>query len=583
MIPGGDPVPALRGIDLEIGRGEFVAVMGATGAGKTTLCLALTGLVPHATGGIIRGDVRVEGRNTKQCSVADLATLVGLVFQDSESQLFNMSVEQEAAFGPESLGLPAGEIEQRIDWALEAVGLSELRQRSPAALSGGQQRRLAIASVLAMRPALLVLDEPVAGLDPLGRQAVLSVIADLRRQGTTVLMATQDPDTVAALADRVVVLDEGRLAVVGTPRVVFSQVDLMHALGLEVPQVTEAGWKLGWDPLPLTLEEAEKRGTRGNLGELGGTQENSGELRGTQGNSGALDNKLHVPLNSPKFPRVPLSSGSPSVRVDDLWYQYDGVQALAGATCSFEGGGFVALVGANGSGKTTLAKHLNGLLLPQRGRVVVLGDDTRSLPAGVLARRVGYVFQNPDHQIFAPSVRDEVAFGPRNLGLPADEVEARVEAALATFDLTDVAAVPPATLGYGTRRLVALASVHAMDPEVLILDEATVGLDRRLAGRLMAWAEERQRQGVTVIMITHDMRLVAERAQRCLVMRAGQVLANGTPAQVFADPTSLTTGLNPPPVFELGRRLGLSSPTLTVADFCTLYAGRLKEDRGRET
>jgi energy-coupling factor transport system ATP-binding protein len=583
VIPGGDPVPALRGIDLEIGRGEFVAVMGATGAGKTTLCLALTGLVPHATGGIIRGDVRVEGRNTKQCSVADLATLVGLVFQDSESQLFNMSVEQEAAFGPESLGLPAGEIEQRIDWALEAVGLSELRQRSPAALSGGQQRRLAIASVLAMRPALLVLDEPVAGLDPLGRQAVLSVIADLRRQGTTVLMATQDPDTVAALADRVVVLDEGRLAVVGTPRVVFSQVDLMHALGLEVPQVTEAGWKLGWDPLPLTLEEAEKRGTRGNLGELGGTQENSGELRGTQGNSGALDNKLHVPLNSPKFPRVPLSSGSPSVRVDDLWYQYDGVQALAGATCSFEGGGFVALVGANGSGKTTLAKHLNGLLLPQRGRVVVLGDDTRSLPAGVLARRVGYVFQNPDHQIFAPSVRDEVAFGPRNLGLPADEVEARVEAALATFDLTDVAAVPPATLGYGTRRLVALASVHAMDPEVLILDEATVGLDRRLAGRLMAWAEERQRQGVTVIMITHDMRLVAERAQRCLVMRAGQVLANGTPAQVFADPTSLTTGLNPPPVFELGRRLGLSSPTLTVADFCTLYAGRLKEDRGRET
>jgi len=406
----------------------------------------------------------------------------------------------------------------------------------------------------------------VAGLDPLGRQAVLSVIADLRRQGTTVLMTTQDPDAVAALADRVVVLDGGRPVLAGAPRAIFSQVDPMHALGLEVPQVTEAGWKLGWDPLPLTLEEAEKRGAQGNS------------------NSGGFGGTWSLLSSSPESPRVPLSLSSPSVRVDDLWYQYDGVQALAGATCSFERGEFVALVGANGSGKTTLAKHLNGLLLPRRGRVVVLGDDTRSLPAGILARRVGYVFQNPDHQIFAPSVREEVAFGPRNLGLPAGEVEARVEAALAVFDLTDVASVPPATLGYGIRRLVALASVHAMRPEILILDEATVGLDRRLARRLMAWAEELRRQGVTVIMITHNMRLVADRAERCLVMRAGQVLTNGMPVEVFADQASLaTTGLKPPAVFELGQRLGLPAPPLTVADFCTLYAGRLKEDRRRET
>ncbi|RME44918.1 MAG: ATP-binding cassette domain-containing protein [Chloroflexi bacterium] len=557
VIPGADPVPALRGIDLEIERGEFVAVMGPTGAGKTTLCLAISGLVPHATGGVIRGDVWVAGRNTKQCSVADLATQIGLVFQDSESQLFNMSVEQEVAFGPENLGLPVAEIEQRINWALEVVGLADLRHRSPAALSGGQQRRLAIASVLSMRPAVLVLDEPTAGLDPLGRQSVLSVVAALRQQGTTVIMATQDPDAIAALADRVIVLDEGRLVLAGTPRAVFSEVERMHALGLEVPQATEIGWRLGWKPLPLTLEEAEKRMARTLL--QGG------------GRAGDL---LSSVQESPSVP-----SGSPSVHVVDLWYRYDGVQALAGATCSLEQGDFVALIGANGSGKTTLAKHLNGLLLPQRGRVVVLGNDTRSVPAGVLAQQVGYVFQNPDHQIFAPSVYEEVAFGPRNAGLPASEVEARVADALAAFDLTDLAPVPPATLGYGTRRLVALASVHAMRPQVLIMDEATVGLDRRLALRLMEWVKELRHHDITILMITHNMRLVADYAERCLVMQAGQVKANAEPAAVFADHGMLASaGLKPPPVFELGLRLGWSAPPLTVAEFCKLYAGALNPE-----
>lgn len=522
------PAPALRGIDLDIERGEFVAVMGPTGAGKTTLSLSLSGLVPHATGGVIRGDVWVDGRNTKRCSVADLATVVGHVFQDSESQLFNMSVEDEAAFGPESLGVPADKIERRIDWALGVVGLEGLRQRSPATLSGGQQRRLAIASVLAMRPSVLVMDEPTAGLDPLGRQAVLSVITDLRRQGTAVVMTTQDPDA-AAFADRLVVLEAGEIALAGAPREVFSQVERMHNFGLDVPQVTEIGRALGWDPLPLTLDDVDRRGTTERLRETGRANRD--------------------PKSSSNL------SGSPSIHVDGLWHNYDGIQALSGVDCIVGHGDFVALIGANGSGKTTLVKHINGLLLPQKGRVVVLGDDTRSVPAGVLARCVGYVFQNPDHQIFAPSVREEVAFGPRNLALSAGDVEARVNAALKTFDLGDRAATPPATLGYGVRRLVTLASVHAMRPDIVVLDEATVGLDRRLEHRLMTWIEKLRARGVTVVMITHDMRLVAEHAERCVVLQAGRVLANGAPADVFADDSMLdAAGLAAPPVFELGRR-----------------------------
>lgn len=569
VLPGGDPVAALRGIDLNIERGEFVAVMGPTGAGKTTLCLALSGLVPHATGGVIRGNVWIADRNTKQANVADLATVVGHVFQDSESQLFNMSVEDEVAFGPETLGVPADEIEHRIEWALDVVGLSDLRQRSPAALSGGQQRRLAIASVLAMRPSVLVLDEPTDGLDPVGRRAVMAVIGDLQQSGTTVVMATQDPDAVAALADRVVVLDAGRVVRSGTLLAVFSQVDHMHSRGLDVPQVTEIGWRLGWQPLPLTLDEAVKRGrgARGNLRELEGTpQRNTGVscLVSRDSSTG--------------------SSNPPAVRMADVWYQYDGVQALSGVDCTIERGDFVALVGANGSGKTTLARHVNRLLLPQHGRVVVLGQDTRSASAGVWARRVGYVFQNPDHQIFAPSVREEVAFGPRNLDFASDEVQRRVEAALKAFDLSELENAPPAMLSYGTRRLVTLASVHAMKPEIVVLDEVTVGLDRRLTCRLMGWVQRlRRNRNVTVILITHDMRLVAEHAERCVVMQAGQVLATGAPADVFADGEALeVTGLAPPPVFELGRRLGWSTPLLTVADFCDACASQPEGSR-RET
>ena len=545
-VPGGAPVPALRGLDLTVEPGEFVAVMGATGAGKTTLCLALNGLVPQSTGGTFRGDVWVAGRNTKAHPVAALATEVGLVFQDAESQLFNMTVEDEVAFGPESLGLPREEIESRIRWALEVVGLLHLRHRSPAHLSGGQQRRLAIAAVLAMRPAVLVLDEPTAGLDPLGRRTVLAVLAELRRQGATVIMATQDAEAAATLADRVIVLEAGRIALQGTPQEVFEQVDRLHALGLDVPQMAELSRRLGIQPPCLTVEQAFQ----------------------------ALMGRIAPPPDG-REPAVALPIGSsafPAIAFEDVWYRYEnGVQALEGVELTVGTGEYIALIGANGSGKTTLAKHVNGLLQPQRGRVFVLGRDIRGTPTGELARQVGYVFQNPDHQIFAPSVREEIAFGPRNLGLSRTEVAARVEAALETFDLTSLADVPPATLGYGQRHLIALAAVHAMQPQVLILDEPTVGLDRRLTMRLTEWVAERHAAGATVLFITHDMR-VAARAPRCLVMDRGQVILDAPTAEVFAHSELLArAGIAPPPIVELGHRLGLPTTPLTVGDFCRTY------------
>jgi energy-coupling factor transport system ATP-binding protein len=235
------------------------------------------------------------------------------------------------------------------------------------------------------------------------------------------------------------------------------------------------------------------------------------------------------------------------------------------------------LIGANGSGKSTLAKHAGGLLRPQQGRVLVTGRDTRLISTGELARQVGHVFQNPDHQIFAATVWEEIAFGPRNLGLRPAEVEKRVQAALAAFHLASVADLPPTTLGYGQRRLVTLAAVHAMQPQVLILDEPTAGLDRRLTARLVEWVSELHASGATVVLITHDMRL-ASLAPRCVVMDHGRVVLDGPTAQVFTHlPVLAQAGIAPPPIVELSRRLSLPAAPLSLDDFCRAFAQHLNE------
>jgi len=259
-----EPVEVLKGISLEIQEGEFVSIMGPTGVGKSTLCLTLNGIVPRSTGGIIKGDVIVEGLNTKHHPVPELARIVGIIFQDPESQFFNMTVEDEVAFGPESLGISPAEIQERVTWALKVVGMDHLRHRSPFQLSGGQKQRVAIASVLAMYPRILVLDEPTSGLDPIGKTEVFSVVRELRQQrGMTIIMVEQEAEMIAEFSDRVIVLSEGKVALEGTPREVFSQFDRMREIGLHIPQVSELAFKFreshGKDFFFTLLEEAYQR------------------------------------------------------------------------------------------------------------------------------------------------------------------------------------------------------------------------------------------------------------------------------------------------------------------------------------
>jgi len=605
---GGASVEVLRGLSLTVERGEFLALMGPTGVGKSTLLMALNGIVPQSTGGVISGRVTVLGADSRGTPVAELARRVGIVYQDAESQLFSTTVEDEVAFGPENLGVDPREIAERVAWALDVVDMAAHRGRAPSQLSGGQKQRVAIAATLAMLPEVLILDEPTAALDPLGQREVLAVVEKLcSERRATIIMASHDAEQVAEFADRVAVMVEGRIARADEPLRVFEDAELLACAGLAAPQVCEVALglnrRLGTRYSFATLdaaaealgEEAAGSGVRvpGRMGcrlqapGYTGVLTPSPRTRGEPQYSGARvggEGSLSPSPCTRGEGRGEGSSGArvrgetpPSIRVEALTHQYDETStALNGIDLTIGDNAYLAIIGQNGSGKTTLVKHFNGLLKPGSGHVWVEGVDTRTTSVGRLARLVGYVFQNPDHQIFGATVREEVGFGPRNLGLSPAEVRERTDEALAAFDLTAHAEAPPAVLGYGLRRKVSLAAVFAMRPHILILDEPTAGMDARSTADLMARVDAMHRAGHTIILVTHDMRLAAEHCHQVLVMHEGRALAYGPTREVFCRSDDLALAqLAPPQAGQLARRLelqGMPCDVLTTDEFVAAYA-----------
>jgi energy-coupling factor transport system ATP-binding protein len=571
VLPDGPPVQVLRGLSLRVPAGQALAVMGPTSSGKTTLALILAGLAPEMTGGSLAGRAVVAGLDVASTPAARLSLTLGLVFQEPERQLFNMTVAEEVAFGLEGQGLPPSQIGERVAWALARVGLTGLEERAPWHLSGGQQKRLAIASILAMQPPVLLLDEPMAGLDPAGRREVAALLADLKRStGATVVVMEKEAEFVARWAERVVVLAGGQIALDGEPATVFQQVHELHALGVAVPQMAELAARLrtdGEDAAFVTAREAGNWAAQ-RLAEI---PQQATQQRTPEGAMPRQEERQRMP-EATKASQAKLATSTPlAVDMRAVRFAYtSGTQALDGLSLAVPQGQFVAIVGPNGGGKSTLARHLNGLLRPQQGTIAVQGQPTAGRPVGELARLVGYVFQNPDHQIFAPTVREEVAFGPRNLGLAGQTLLERVNEALAAFDLMPLAETPPAVLGYGLRRLVTLASVWAMQPPIWLLDEPTTGLDARLAGLLRDRLHALHRAGHTILLITHDLKLAAE-AERIVVISRGRVIVDGAPSAVMADSASLeAVGLRPPPIARLSALLaphGFPHPTLSVDQF----------------
>ncbi len=540
---------AISGVDLAISPGEFVVLMGPSGAGKSTFCLTLNGLIPNFKKGKYSGEVRVFGVPTKKHKVSDLARDIVLVFQDFETQIFSTNVELEVAFGPENFGVDPDEIGRRIHATLKRVRLDGFEARQPATLSGGQKQRLAIASALSIQPRIICMDEPTTDLDPIGKFDVFQVADELSREKNMTMLIVEHETEEALKADRIVLMRDGRIVAEGKARAILASPALLEECSVKPLEVAEffaslgPGASLDGGELPLTVEEGLSAWERLGL---------------------AADRRRLDSLVSEKTRQQQAGYGDPVIEVRNLVHRYEnGLEALRGVDLTIRRGEFVAVLGQNGSGKTTLVKHFNGLLAPTGGEVVVNARDTRATSMFELSKTVGYVFQNPDHQIFAQTVFDEVAYGPRLFGVPEGEVKARVVDALEAVGLTGSEEEDPFSLTKGQRQRVAVASVLAAKPEVIILDEPTTGLDYKEQESMMDLTKRLNEMGHTIIIVTHSMWVTAAYAHRAVVLKEGQVVMHGPVRDVFVREKELAdVFLKPPQIVRFGARLGL--PVLTV-------------------
>jgi energy-coupling factor transporter ATPase len=527
---------ALANVSLAFEEGEFIAILGANGSGKTTLARHLNGLLIP-----LQGSVRVGGLDTRErVNLGAIRQRVGMVFQHPEDQIVSATVAEDVAFGPENLGLPSAEIHRRVDEAIQAVGLEAHRDRPPHLLSAGQVQRLALAGVLAMRPRCVIFDEATTMLDPAGRRMALELMASLRAEGMVVIFVTHNMQE-AALAGRCVVLNQGRVVFDGSPRALFSRPELAE-WGLELPPAAQLAVALsqvlpGVESRALTIQEL-------------------------------LDS---LPLRQPACTPPPAvarrrvgTNEEAVISVEGLAHTYlAGTplahEALVGVDLRVTGGRAHGLVGVTGSGKSTLLQHLNGLLRPQAGRVRVgpydLGDP--QLPTRTVTRLAGLVMQNPEMQFFEQYVGDEIAYGPRQ-GVLDEPLAQRVRWAMQQVGL-DFEAFKDRltdTLSGGEKRKVALASILAIKPRILLLDEPTAGLDPRSRSEVIDALKMLAHQGMELVFSSHQMEDVAELAVDVTAFRKGRTVETGAAGDVFWDQARLEQiGLEAPVAAQAGTRL----------------------------
>ncbi|MFW9831314.1 MAG: ABC transporter ATP-binding protein [Candidatus Thorarchaeota archaeon] len=470
--------PALKGISLKIQPGEFVIIAGPSGSGKSTLARCLAGFIPHEYPGLFEGTVHVLGHDTETQTIRNLARNISLIQQDPDSQLVTLNVLNEVAFGPENFQVSQKEIEMRIEWALNAVLAKPLQKRQTHTLSGGEKQKIIIASFLALQSPILIFDEPTARLDPRTTSDVIKTLRQLHNQGATIIVIEHRIQPFLPFASRLVLINKGTVFYNGAPGQMPDSLKTLTHFGLGIPAAS-------------------------------------------------------------KKTRLPEKSDSLLLGVQNLTYTYPQVDkstppppALQEVSFALQSGEMVALMGANGSGKSTLLLHLIGLLQPDTGLIHLSGENIRNYPVSKLAQKIGFIFQNPLHQLFSPTVMEEILLAARHLGTPKPEqAYQRAEELLKTFRLEQYQNQPPFALSLGEQRRLTIASILLHNPQILLLDEPFIGQDYQSIHQLMQVLQKAQQQGTTIILATHDSAIAETYCDRLLFLSSGRLLIDAPVAQ----------------------------------------------------
>ena len=566
---------ALDGVSFTVEKGEFIGIAGENGAGKSSLSQALLGLIPQFYKGAYGGSVTVCGMDARSTPVSELCRHVGLVFQNPFNQLSGAkdTVYDEVGYGLQNLGFPPEEIRTRVESVLRCFGIWEYRDRNPFDLSGGQLQRVAICSVLAMKPDVLILDEPTSQLDPEGSEEVFHTVDELTKMGITIIMIEQKIEKLAGYCDRVLLMHQGHVVDYDTPRKIFSREDL-YDLGVNPPAYTRfarANALVFEDgTLPVTHAETLERVKASGVDRATLIASLRTMTAGVQMESATPQPVAAQPARAGVDAAAAAASASRSsdhaseaagaadatFQVKDLRFSYvKGREVLHGLNLALDHRP-TAIIGQNGAGKTTLVRVLKGLLKPDSGEIRYQGENLETKTVAELASRVGYVFQNPDDQIFKYKVLEEVMFGPLNIGMSPQEAEASAHEALRMVGLDEKAGENPYDLELSDRKMVAIASVLAMNTDVIILDEPTIAQSWNGREKIREIIQAKAAEGKLVIAILHDMDFVANSFARVIAMAHGEILADDTPAEIFRNhPVLEKAALAAPPLYELLEEL----------------------------